>query len=255
MIKELAKPYYGIDAPGLVRFFFTGGFISVLLIFFTQQLFETSGGLKLAISIFLISVATYLIGMGCLMLYWSLKVKVCKRELVLNQIKWHGDEQVLDVGCGRGLMLIGAALHLTTGKAIGIDIWQDKDQSANGPNGAVENARIEGVLEKIEIQTADMRSLPFSENSFDVIVSHWVVHNLDKKADRDLSLAEMVRVLQPNGTLILCDIENRIEYLQKLSELGLIDCRMEYKPATDRILGLVSFGSFRPTTIFARKKA
>jgi arsenite methyltransferase len=255
MSEKITKSYYGIDAPGLVRFFFAGSFISALLFLLLNMMVEPAGVLMLLARLFLILTATYLLGMGCLMLYWSLKVKVRERELVLNQIKWHGDEQVLDIGCGRGLMLVGAAHHLTTGKAIGIDIWQAKDQSSNAPNGPLENAKIEGVLEKIEIKTADMRALPFLENSFNVIVSHWVVHNLGKKSDRDISLAEMVRVLQPNGALILCDIENRIEYLQKLSELGMVDCRMEYKPMVDRILGLVSFGSFRPTTIFARKKA
>jgi cyclopropane fatty-acyl-phospholipid synthase-like methyltransferase len=31
-------------------------------------------------------------------------------------------EAVLDVGCGRGLMLVGAARRLKTGKAVGIDL-------------------------------------------------------------------------------------------------------------------------------------
>ena len=40
-------------------------------------------------------------------------------------IRWHltGDEKVLDVGCGRGLLLIGAAKRLKSGKATGIDVW------------------------------------------------------------------------------------------------------------------------------------
>jgi len=35
--------------------------------------------------------------------------KVRERERLLDTLTWRGDEQVLDLGCGRGLMLIGAA--------------------------------------------------------------------------------------------------------------------------------------------------
>jgi arsenite methyltransferase len=253
MTKKNEKADYGIDAPGLVRFFFVGGATAAILYFLSSLLFASYPVWAFLAHVIVGTVTMYLTGMGCLMLYWSKTVKVRGRESVLDQISWRGDEHVLDVGCGRGLMLIGAALRLTTGRAIGIDIWQAKDQSANAPEGALNNARIEGVLEKIEIQTADMRSLPFADHSFDVIVSHWVVHNLDSKTDRDLSLSEMARVLRPGGNIILCDIENRDVYLARLNELGLTNLRVKFNPIADTILSIVSVGSFRPAAIFAHK--
>jgi len=42
-----------------------------------------------------------------------------------------GGEHVFDVGTGRGLLLIGAARRLTSGKGIGIDVWSTKDLSGN----------------------------------------------------------------------------------------------------------------------------
>ena len=42
-------------------------------------------------------------------------------------IRWRGDEQVLDVGTGRGLMLIGTAQDVPAGLAIGIDIWSSTE--------------------------------------------------------------------------------------------------------------------------------
>ena len=51
------------------------------------------------------------------------------RDALLNAVRGGGDEQVLDVGCGHGLMLIGAAKRLSSGHATGIDIWQDVDQA------------------------------------------------------------------------------------------------------------------------------
>ena len=45
-------------------------------------------------------------------------------------IPWRGNETVLDVGTGRGLLMIGAARRLTTGISVGIDIWSAKDPRA-----------------------------------------------------------------------------------------------------------------------------
>jgi hypothetical protein len=41
--------------------------------------------------------------------------------MILGLILWRDDELVLDRGCGRGLVLVGAVLRLTTGQAIGLD--------------------------------------------------------------------------------------------------------------------------------------
>jgi SAM-dependent methyltransferase len=70
-----------------------------------------------------------------------------------------GDEQVLDVGCGRGAVLLLAAQRLTTGKATGIDLWQAKDQSGNALDATQRNAAAEGV--SVDLHTGDMRKLPF----------------------------------------------------------------------------------------------
>lgn len=253
MIKKIEKTNYGIDAPGLVRFFFIGGFIAAMICLIANVALLDHQWWVILVKFISAIAAAYLTGMGCLMIYWSKVEKVKGRESVLDQIQWTGNESVLDVGCGRGLMLIGAARRLTSGRAIGVDIWSAKDQSSNSPDGALDNARIEGVLDKVEIQTADMRSLPFADHSFDVIVSHWVVHNLETEADRNLSLSEMERVLKPGARLILCDIDNRDDYLERLKALRLENCQMVFNPFVDSLLGVVSFGSFRPTAIFARK--
>jgi len=196
--------------------------------------------------------AIYLFGMGCLMLYWSRIAKIRRREDILNLVPWRGDEQVLDVGCGRGLMTIGVAKRLTTGRAIGIDIWDTKDQAAISPDITIINARIAGVKDKVEIQTADARKLPFADHSFDLIVSHWVIHNIPDEAGRNQALAEIARVLKSGGRLLLNDIEFRDAYLTTLQSLGFVDCRLVFNKVEDQVLGALSFGSFRPATIVAR---
>jgi arsenite methyltransferase len=161
---------------------------------------------------------------------------------------------VLDVGCGRGLMLVGAARRLTTGRAVGIDIWQAADQSANTADGTLQNAAAEGVSDRVSVQTADMRVLPFGDGSFDVILSHWAVHNVANAADRAQALAEMVRVLRQDGVILLADIEKRAEYLAAFQAMGLRDVRVVlHGPLPDALMRAVSFGSFGPATVFARK--
>ena len=99
---------------------------------------------------------------------WDSKFgKVRERERLLDLLTWKGGERVLDVGCGRGLLLIGAAKRLTTGTAAGIDLWQQEDLSDNRPEATLENARLEGVANRVEVHTADMRELPFPDGSFD----------------------------------------------------------------------------------------
>jgi hypothetical protein len=72
------------------------------------------------------------------------KIRLCER--ILGAIAWRGDETVLDVGCGRGALLIEAAKRLPRGRAIGIDIWQTADLTGNRPEAVRENARREGCL-------------------------------------------------------------------------------------------------------------
>jgi ubiquinone/menaquinone biosynthesis C-methylase UbiE len=197
--------------------------------------------------------AAYLLGMGFFMLYGSKVGKFKRRERLLDLVPWSGAESVLDVGCGRGLMMIGAAKRLTSGKAVGIDLWQAEDQSGNNPEATISNARLEGVAERVEVQTSDMRTLPFGDGTFDVIVTHWAVHNLYQPEDRKTALKEMARVLKPGGYILLADIEHHDEYAGVLKGFGLKDVKVIENGLPTRIAAAVSFGSYRPATVYARK--
>jgi len=247
------RPDYGIDAPGLVRFFFLAGLVT-LAIGFVVLLSSTFGQiLKLIFGVLFGIAATYLLGMVCFMLYFSKVEKLKEREQLLNLVQWSGKELVLDIGCGRGLMLIGAAKRLGSGRAIGIDIWQQQDQANNYSSATQRNAYIEGVADRVEVKTADMRDLPFPENHFDVITSNWTIHNLDAESDRQKTLNEIVRVLKPGGVIMLADIINQVEYVKYLRLCGMEDVQMHNNASRDAILKAVTFGSFAPSAISARK--
>ena len=71
-----------------------------------------------------------------------------------------------------------AAERLTTGRAVGFDLWSKWDQSGNAAEATMSNAVAEGVADRVELHTADMAALPFEDDSFDVIVSNIAVHNI-----------------------------------------------------------------------------
>lgn len=249
MKSQIQHPQYGIDAPDLVRFFFIAGAIS-LTVFFGVMVSSIFGRIPTIIIRLLLGIATiYLLGMGSLMIYYSKVTKLKDNEELLNLFQWSGDEIVLDVGCGRGLALIGSAKRLTSGKAIGIDIWQQQDQANNSARAALSNAAIEGVEERVEVQTADMRQLPFPNDYFDVVTSSWAIHNLEAETDRKKTLDEIIRVLKPNGTILIEDIINQVEYAKYFELRGMKNVQFHNNVIRDSVLKLVTFGSFAPSAI------
>lgn len=147
--------------------------------------------------------------------------KVRERETYLDLLEWRGDERVLDVGCGRGLFLIGAAKRLATGRAVGVDVWQAEDLSGNEPAATLNNARIEGVADRVEVQTADARKLPFDDASFDVVLSSAALHNIYKATERENAVREIARVLKVGGHVLIADVRHNRQYAATLRDAGV----------------------------------
>jgi len=133
------------------------------------------------------------------------------RKNIFDSLALRGDENVLDVGCGGGVLLNEAARRLTRGRATGIDIWAPH---SGGGNYALlmKNAQAEGVADKIEFKQADVRKLPFGDASFDVIVSSGALHHISRdRSEHEQAINEMLRVLRPGGKIALMDISHMIE--------------------------------------------
>jgi arsenite methyltransferase len=138
---------------------------------------------------------------------------------ILADLGLRGDETVLDMGCGRGAVLLAAAKLLPNGRAIGVDIWR-ADQTDNSQANTLRNAELEGVEDRVEVLTADITELPFDDNSVDVVVSSLVVHNISDPKGRERAISEAARVLRPGGRLVVVDIFFTNHYARQLRELG-----------------------------------
>lgn len=142
---------------------------------------------------------------------------------LLDRIPWRGDERVLDLGCGRGAVLLLAAQHLTTGQAVGVDLWKRGDQSGNSIEATRQNAAAEGVADRVELHTADMTALPFEANNFDLVLSNVAIHNIKGRAGQEKAIEEAVRVLRPGGRLMIADLRATRHYCTHLARLGMTD--------------------------------
>jgi len=210
---------YGIDSPAIV----SGLCVLSGIGFGAALVWHLFGDPPLVGEIALVAAGTYFLLGAVGMVRYSKVGKLHIRDQILELIPWRADERVLDVGCGRGLLLIGAARRLTTGKAIGLDRWLAGALTGNRPEAVLDNARLEGVLDRVEVKEGDVRQLPFADASFDVILSNFVVHEVNNRAEREQMLREIVRVLKPGGRLALVDFIFTAECVRVLQAIGIAD--------------------------------
>lgn len=212
---------YGVDAPTFVAGFLIGGF-ACILIGLVFLVFGNHLQPALAISFFIsgVAVGSIMLIVAALMLWSSKFGKLIGSKRLIRSLQLRGHETILDVGCGRGLLLIEAAKYLKSGKAIGVDLWQSRDQSGNTAEAALANARAENVVEYVEVKTGDIRFLPIDNESVDVVVSSLAIHNIPTREGRGRAIEEVSRVLRPGGRLALMDLAYSKEHIRSLKRLG-----------------------------------
>ena len=213
------KPNYGIDALPVVRnLLVIGIFLLIVGIIAVTAARET---FLYNLKFMFLSPAVFLILSGLLMILYAKFGKFRHRERMLAMIDWRGDEIVLDVGTGRGLLMIGAAKKLNSGKSFGIDIWNAQDLSGNNLENALQNAELEGVSGKIEIKNEDARAMSFADASFDVVLSNLCLHNIPDAEERKKACREIARILKPNGIALISDFQSTKLYEETFKEADL----------------------------------
>ena len=223
MDQNSLKPDYGIDAPGVVRNLLLSGIAVLLLGWFVPSV--QIGPVTFILGWAMTFPGISLILGGVLMIAYAKVGKFRNRDRMLKMVNWKGDETVLDVGTGRGLLMIGAAKKLSSGRAVGIDIWSKKDLSGNTLDKTLDNAKIEGVSDRTEVQSGDATAMKFPDGSFDVVLSNLCIHNIPTREGRDQACREFVRVLKPGGKAVISDFIRTGEYVNAFESCGAATTR------------------------------
>ena len=105
--------------------------------------------------------------------------------------------KILDVGCAKGFMLFDFKQYNNNFILKGLDISRY----------AIENSK-EEVRENLIV--GDAKSLPFEDNTFDLVISINTIHNLELK-DCGISLKEIERVTKKNSFITVDAYRNNEE--------------------------------------------
>lgn len=105
--------------------------------------------------------------------------------------------RILDAGCGFGGILICLAKNFPTAQCIGVDLSEPLLEIANL------DAAEANLLDRIGFRKADVHSLPYPDNYFDVVLNINMLHLV---ADPLKMLQELERVLRDDGHLFIADI-------------------------------------------------
>ncbi len=236
------KPDYGIDAPNVIRNLLAGGVLCAAIALAFPRV--TIGHVIFLLNPGLFFTAASCIVPAVLMLIYAKVGKFRHRDRMLAKFAWAGTEKVLDVGAGRGLLLIGAAKRLTSGKAVGIDIWNAEDLSGNGPEALLRNIALEGVESRATVKSEDARKMSFADGEFDVVLSNLCLHNIYDASGRAKACREIARVLKPGGAAIVSDYKHTRESAKSFTAGGLVVELCPLDPA----------GTFPPLRILVAKK-
>ncbi len=156
--RERAAPSgdYGVDAPYVLYSLAGAAVVAAAAAIIAFTVFESpQPGLAITAIVLALSASSYL--------YTTRRGKFAVWTELLDSLAMRGDERLLDVGCGRGAVLLLAARRLPEGHAVGVDLWSTKDQSGNSERVTRQNAKLQGVQERVELHTADMRKLPLPD--------------------------------------------------------------------------------------------
>ena len=202
--KRSEKPKYGLYAIKIIAILFSVvEIIGLLLVLagyfvFNNTYLTICGGI---ISTF----GIYMIVAHFLSLYIFTGVDGTRFTWIAELLELKGNEYVLDVGSGTGRTAVQMAKRLTTGRLVGIDIWDTMELGGNSPERAYKNAEIEGVKGKVEFRSGNVLEIPSDDDIFDIVTCSSVLNNLPGEKNRIKALKEIFRVLKPRGKCMLLE--------------------------------------------------
>lgn len=234
------KPDYRNWVPvSLLRNFIGGTIITfILFIIFAGTDLVFSGSLRIICGIIL--------GIGVLiLLFFSIMLSFMyrsfdykgKRKLaktiiegVAQYVEIPDGGVGLDVGCGSGALTIACAKRNPKATMVGCDIWSGSYKVEFSKKICEDNAKAEGVS-NVRFEEGNAVKLPFEDESFDVVTSNYVYHNIMGHNKQKL-LLETLRVLKKGGVFAIHDLIKKSNYgdiekfIEELKKEGYKDIKL-----------------------------
>lgn len=140
------------------------------------------------------------------LLRWGMREETFKRALI-EQAGIKAGMNVLDLGCGTGTLTVMLKQERPEARVTGLD----------GDTEVLEIARTKAEQAGVDIQFDQGMafSLPYSDGSFDRVVSSLVIHHLNS-ADKRRAFLEVRRILDPGGSFHIVDFGPPFDVLTKL---------------------------------------
>jgi ubiquinone/menaquinone biosynthesis C-methylase UbiE len=118
------------------------------------------------------------------------------RDRILDLAEPQAEHTVIDIGSGTGLLTLAFAERTT-------HVWAI--DSSRAMNDYLRVKALSAGLGNVETVLASAVSLPLVEGLADLVVSNYCFHEL-RHTDKQLALAEAMRVLKPGGRLVIGDM-------------------------------------------------
>jgi ubiquinone/menaquinone biosynthesis C-methylase UbiE len=120
---------------------------------------------------------------------------------LLEAIELSGDEVVLDIGAGPGLVTLALAERLPHGHVIALDLSPEMQARL------LANAEKRGLADRVQAVEADAVATGLDGGAVDLAVSNMLLHEL---LDLDALLHELSRVVRPGGWIVLRDFRRSL---------------------------------------------
>ena len=166
-----------------------------------------------------VPVITWIAGViGVLMLVMAVYMLICHEEFafgkgnmmagvhqhLVDHLDWDGKGELLDIGCGAAALTVRCTKAFLEAEITAMDYWgaewnYAKEQCEN-------NARLEGVANRITFQKGDAAKMEFETETFDAAVSNFVFHEVRTAKDKRDVVKEALRVVKKGGVFSFQDM-------------------------------------------------
>lgn len=124
--------------------------------------------------------------------------------MVTNKIDENVSGSLLDIGCGCGILSVELAIKCPKLNVQGVDYWGSI--WGYSKEKCEQLAKDYNVSERVRFEKASASTLPFGDETFDIVISNMVFHKVADAKDKREVIKEALRVLKKGGQFVFQDL-------------------------------------------------